>query len=120
MPLGQSHDGVLPGNYLRAALLLLVHERPGHGYDLHVRLGDLGVETDSGVVYRAMRQLEHEGLVVSAWEASDSGPARRSYEVTFDGEDHLGALATVMQQRHASLQTFIDRFDQVRAAAPQR
>lgn len=120
MRLGLSHDGVLPGSYLRAALLLLLDEHPDHGYDLHVRLGALGVETDSGVVYRAMRQMEHDGLVESAWEASESGPARRSYELTFEGEDHLAGLAAAMQQRHEALHEFFTRYDRARATTPQR
>ncbi|CAN5398887.1 hypothetical protein BH23ACT9_BH23ACT9_15780 [soil metagenome] len=115
-----SHDGVLPGSFLRAALLLLLRERPDHGYDLHLRLVDLGVQTDTGVVYRALRQMEHDGLLVSAWEASGSGPARRAYELTFDGEDHLVQLADLMQHRRKAVQSFIDRYERSHAATPQQ
>lgn len=116
MPTHSSHDGVLPGNYLRAALLLLLREQPDHGYELHLRLGGLGVETDSGVVYRALRQMERETLVVSAWEASDSGPARRSYELTFDGEEALDGVALLMRERHDAMRSFIERHEQTTSA----
>lgn len=108
----QPQSGVVPGILLRAAILQLLREQPDHGYDLQVRLEDLGVETDSGVVYRALRQMEHEGQVTSAWQASDSGPAKRSYELTFDGEDHLQELLADLRLGHQIVEAFLARCEQ--------
>jgi PadR family transcriptional regulator PadR len=56
---------------LRPFLLLLVHERPGHGYELIERLGALGVPgVEPGHAYRVLRDLERAGLLRSAWEPS--------------------------------------------------
>ena len=53
-----------------AALLLLLRERPTHGYDLLERLPALTGEerVDVGNLYRVLRALEEQGLVASEWD----------------------------------------------------
>src|SRR4028118_363495 len=47
---------VLPKNFLRPCLLLLLREHPAHGYDLLERLRPLGFNRDDpGRLYRALR-----------------------------------------------------------------
>ena len=38
-------------------------------------------------VYRVLRIMEERGLVVSAWDTSGSGPAKRSYQLTNQGRE---------------------------------
>src|SRR5947209_19050732 len=65
------------------AVLLLLKERPAHGYELLERIEELaGEPIDMGNLYRVLRALEEEGLVRSEWHADAPGPARRSYEPT--------------------------------------
>jgi poly-beta-hydroxybutyrate-responsive repressor len=104
----RNEDGQ-PKNFLRAWLLLLLTESPAHGYDLVERLDALGVGRDAGSLYRALRGLEHEGLVRSAWEASLIGPDRRRYVVTETGQDRLRAWIGVLEGVKASLDAFLDR-----------
>jgi PadR family transcriptional regulator PadR len=69
---------------LRAQLLVMVGEQPGHGYDLCDRLGCVAAgvgAADTVAVYRALRAMEKEGLVESAWDEPTSGPARRVYSL---------------------------------------
>ena len=40
---------------------------------------------DRGSVYRTLRQLEKDGLVISGWDTSKDGPARRLYSLTDAG-----------------------------------
>jgi hypothetical protein len=72
---------VLPKNFLRPRLLLLLHESPAHGYELRERLRPLGFgRDDPGRLYRALRSLEAAKLVRSAWQWSSGGGAeRRNY-----------------------------------------
>src|SRR5689334_7369049 len=87
-------QGLLPRNFLRPCLLLLIREQPSHGYDLLVRLDRLGFRrVDPGRLYRTLRAMEHERLVESSWELSVAGPSRRTYELSEDGEDWLHAWA---------------------------
>jgi DNA-binding PadR family transcriptional regulator len=42
-----------------------------------------------GTLYPVLRTLEQDGLVTSAWETADSGPARKVYRLTPAGRaDH--------------------------------
>lgn len=80
----------LPRQYLPACLLLLIGRRPAHGYDLREGLAQMGVQSrDTGQLYRVLRSLEGEGLLVSTWHASGGGPARRTYSLTAAGEARL-------------------------------
>ncbi|MFU8871605.1 PadR family transcriptional regulator [Micromonospora sp. SL4-19] len=75
---------------LHPFLLLLIHERPGHGYDLIERLETMGVpDIEPGHVYRVLRGLERDRSLNSAWETDGAGPARRCYQLTAKGRDDL-------------------------------
>ena len=58
--------------FAEPAVLLLLRDRPAHGYELLDRLGGLlpsdGI--DMGNLYRLLRALEDDGLVRSEWDAS--------------------------------------------------
>src|SRR2546426_6603272 len=82
-------QGGLPKIFLRPCLLLLLGEGQAHGYDLLVRLTDLGVKVDPGGLYRPLRAFEREGLVLPRGEPSASGPARRTYVLTPEGDNWL-------------------------------
>ena len=102
---------VLPKNFLRPCLLLLLREQPAHGYELLERLEPLGfVRDDPGGLYRALRALEAEGLVRSAWEASRVGPDRRIYELTRAGMEELHRLAKGLAEARTVLDRFLSRY----------
>lgn len=102
---------MLPKNFLRPCILLLLRERGGHGYDLLERLGALGFERDDpGGLYRALRALETDGLVRSAWERSELGPDRRTYELTRAGMEELHAAAAALVATEEVLRTFLSRY----------
>ena len=117
---------VLPKNFLRPCLLLLLHESPAHGYELRERLRPLGFNRDDpGRLYRALRALEDAGLVRSAWQSSTGGPDRRTYQLTRAGEERLQRAAAELQSMHAILDAFLQRCDgssklQTRPRAAQR
>jgi PadR family transcriptional regulator, regulatory protein PadR len=93
------------------ALLLLVSRGPTHGYELLERLPSLiGEErVDVGNVYRALRALEDDGLVVSEWRADLPGPAKRSYTLTDQGRALLDAWLDSLGTLRDSLATFLDQ-----------
>jgi PadR family transcriptional regulator PadR len=101
---------VLPKNFLRPCLLLLLHESPAHGYELRERLRPLGFNRDDpGRLYRALRALEEADLVRSAWPSSSGGPDRRTYELTPAGEERLLEAVAELQAMHAVLDQFLLR-----------
>ncbi|MET8093771.1 helix-turn-helix transcriptional regulator [Micromonospora sp. NPDC005220] len=84
---------------LHPFLLLLIFERPGHGYDLIDRLRDLGLaDVESGHVYRVLRGLERDRSLVSGWETAEAGPARRCYQLTAKGRDDLRSWIVQLAQ----------------------
>ena len=88
----------LPRNFVRPCLLLLLREQPAHGYELLERLRPLGfTRDDPGRLYRALRALEQDGLVRSAWQPSSGGPDRRIYELTRRGTEELHRHATSVE-----------------------
>ena len=99
-----------PRNFLQACLLLLLRERPAHGYDLLERLQPLRKGTDGSGVYRLLRELEREGLVESFWHTSEVGPPRRIYCITCKGVANLAwqtdAVAGVHDELHVFLQLY--------------
>lgn len=104
-------DG-LPRNYLQPCLLLLLDDGPAHGYELLERLADLGMDrTDPGGLYRALRAMDEAGLVVSYWEQSTAGPARRTYDLTDDGHEWLHAWAKCLRETSRFLEEFLRRYE---------
>jgi len=104
------YSGGLPKNFLQPCLLLLVLEQPGYGYDLVGRLKPLGINDDAASVYRALRLLEHDGAVTSAWRTSDTGPARRVYRLTETGETMLRKWVAALEDTSMSLARWLDRY----------
>jgi PadR family transcriptional regulator PadR len=108
---------VLPKNFLRPCLLLLLREQPAHGYDLLERLRPMGFSRDDpGRLYRALRALENDGLVRSIWEKSSSGPDRRMYELTREGTECLRESVASLQVTHEIVGVFLSRYAEFTAA----
>jgi len=113
IPTEHTSAQVLPKNFLRPCLLLLLREQPAHGYDLLERLRPLGFNRDDpGRLYRALRALETDGLVRSVWEKSSSGPDRRMYELTRTGMEVLHDSATALMATDQILGVFLSRYSE--------
>jgi PadR family transcriptional regulator, regulatory protein PadR len=111
VPSEQRPDSVLPRNFLRPCLLLLLREQPAHGYDLLERLAPFGFSGDDpGGLYRTLRTLERDGFVHSAWEKSDAGPQRRIYELTRAGMKELHSSAKGLASTDEILGLFLSRY----------
>lgn len=81
----------------RATLPLLIlgvlETAPRHGYGVSAALVEVGLQPIKGAqLYPALVKLETDGFIVASWEASDSGPARKVYELTDAGRTELGRL----------------------------
>jgi poly-beta-hydroxybutyrate-responsive repressor len=60
-----------------------------------------------GTMYRALRQMEKDGVVESSWETSRGGAARRMYAITDAGEAHLGFWAKSLGRYQRSMDAFL-------------
>lgn len=91
-------------------LLLLKNKGRSYGYDLSGELQQHALtdaEIERAVLYRTLRQLEKNGNVVSEWDVDKSGPARRVYRLTPNGEKHLEEWAAVLDHVSKSMARFV-------------
>jgi PadR family transcriptional regulator PadR len=88
---------------IQPAILTILAEGSLHGYKIVQRIADLERYTpDVTGVYRSLRAMEKRGLVVSSWDISDTGPAKRSYTLTDAGEECLDRwIGTLEKHREA-------------------
>jgi poly-beta-hydroxybutyrate-responsive repressor len=101
--------------FAEPSLLLLLRERPMHGYELIERLPEVaGAESrvDVGNLYRLLRGLEDEGIVTSEWSADLPGPAKRTYELTEEGRRLLDRWAESLRDAQGVLSKFLERYEQ--------
>src|ERR1700683_589637 len=100
-----------PRRFMLPAILLLLSERPSYGYALVPRLRDLRFgRVDRPAVYRALGQLEQDGLVHVSAEHTRPGQTRRVYSVTPLGERVLRVWMGVIREEHAHLGEVIRRY----------
>jgi poly-beta-hydroxybutyrate-responsive repressor len=99
--------------FIEPAVLLLLAERPTHGYELVEPVSELipGERIDMGNLYRVLRALEEDGLVRSEWDAAEPGPAKRRYELTPQGRELLRAWVKALQQTRQVVTRFLDRYE---------
>lgn len=112
---GRCRFGVTaPRHFLYPSLLLLLAEEPRHGYRLVDSLLRLGFgPVDRPSVYRALADLEADGLLHS-WEASSAaGGARHVYGVTESGKNMLDGWMDVVAEERAALDAVLKRYDNV-------
>jgi PadR family transcriptional regulator, regulatory protein PadR len=117
-PRGRGRGGRIE-RFQVAAILLLLRERPGHGYDLLERLPAVTGETrvDVGNLYRVLRTLEEQGLVASAWDESVPGPAKRTYELTDAGREGLERWVAALTETRDRIDRFLDRHQEPRSGS---
>jgi PadR family transcriptional regulator, regulatory protein PadR len=100
-----------PRRFALPAVLLLLSERPGYGYELVARLADFRFgHVDRPAVYRALAQLEADGLAEASAQSGSLGQARRVYRVTPLGERALRAWMGVIKEEHDYLGQVLRRY----------
>jgi len=90
----------------RASLPMLILSAlavaPRHGYGISQALVSAGLQPIKGAqLYPVLVRLQDEGAIVAQWEQSESGPARKVYELTAHGHTQREELCTQWE-------TFVD------------
>lgn len=100
--------------FVQPCLLLLLSEAPAHGYALLGALEEFCPlePADPGAMYRTLRRMEDDRLVESEWETGGSGPARRLYRITDDGQTLLSAWVDNIRHNITMLEGFVARYEQ--------
>jgi poly-beta-hydroxybutyrate-responsive repressor len=83
-----------PRDILIPYVLLAVSLQRAHGYLIEEYLRGVGfISLEMSTLYRTLRQLEKDGLLLSSWEHGETGPARRVYALTDIGRTWLDQWA---------------------------
>jgi PadR family transcriptional regulator, regulatory protein PadR len=83
--LTQLRRGALPH-----CVLAVLADGERYGFELIGVLAEArGLAISEGTIYPLLSRLRREGLVETTWQESDSGPPRRYYRLTADGERAL-------------------------------
>jgi PadR family transcriptional regulator, regulatory protein PadR len=102
-------------------LLLLLQRGEAHGYELANELPKYALtdtEVEAAALYRTLRTLEQNGNVTSRWDTSSSGPARRLYRLTDEGEEHLCEWVAVLGHMSNSMTRFLKAARSVKPPSP--
>ena len=97
---------------IQPAILLVLAEKPLHGYRLAQRIGKMpmfgGTKPDGSGIYRFLRTMERKGFVVASWDMSERGPAKKSYRITPSGERCLRQWIKTLEEYRKGI-TFLLR-----------
>ena len=106
-------------SFIQPCLLVMLHRGADHGYNLLNGLDEFGFnpgQKDPSLIYRALRDMEEIGLVISAWDQDKSlGPQRRVYQITQDGEDFLTGWVADLRRTRIEIDALLSAYEQVKA-----
>lgn len=98
------------------AILLLLAQIDAHGYDIIQRLNHLDYmegELETATVYRILRRMEQDGVIISHWEHGEFGPARRKYKITPPGLQLLDEWALALELRSQQIKLFLNSYNEI-------
>jgi len=87
--------------------MMILTEGPLHGYRIVQEAARTpvlaGSPPDRTGVYRVLRGLEKRGFVVSSWDLSERGPARKCYRLTPEGRKCLARWVETLEDYHRAI-----------------
>lgn len=96
-------------------LLYYLAQKPSHGYELIQKINKSGfseIEADPATIYRNLRRMEEDGLVISEWETNHAGPARRAYHLSSEGHRALNFCVLLIADKVEKMQAFLKECQQ--------
>ncbi|WP_018721153.1 PadR family transcriptional regulator [Salinispora fenicalii] len=100
---------------LDLAVLAVLREEDGYGYDILRRLRDAGLaEVGDASVYGTLRRLFAAGLLTTYVVPSESGPHRKYYSLNAAGRDQFARSGQLWRSFATTMDTLLD--DRGRAA----
>jgi PadR family transcriptional regulator, regulatory protein PadR len=102
--------------FTEPAVLLVLRDSPGHGYELLEKLETLmpAERIDMGNLYRILRSLERDGLVDSTWDDDAAGPAKRVYVISQSGRRVLAQWVEAFTKIERQIEQFRKRYEEQR------
>jgi len=92
---------------IQPAALLVLAEGPAHGYRLAERIGAMpgfaGQRPDVSGVYRFLKAMQRKGMVKCCWDLSETGPAKRMYQITPAGRRCLRRWVKTLEEYRSGI-----------------
>ncbi len=108
-PVGDATISQLRRGVLEFCVLALLRDGEHYSFELVRALGDAeGLVTSEGTLYPMLGRLRRDGMVQSTWRESDSGPPRRYYRLTRNGDAALRAFASQWVRFRDSVDTLME------------
>lgn len=90
--------------FMPTAVLRCLRDGPAHGYAIAQSLESLGFgRPKGGSLYPVLGKLEDAELIQAHWTQSESGPGRKTYAITAEGEAELATHSAQLDQLRVSL-----------------
>ena len=81
---------------LEACILQLIKNKEMYGYEITEQLSNYGLDmVAQGTIYPLLLKLEKEHMVTSYLKESTSGPPRKYYSITKNGEEYINLFKNV-------------------------
>ncbi|MCK0472836.1 PadR family transcriptional regulator [Halalkalibacter sp. APA_J-10(15)] len=74
---------------LEGCILAVISQQKVYGYELSMKLQDYGLEVSEGSIYPILLRLQKEKLITGEMRKSPSGPNRKYYFLTTEGQEAL-------------------------------
>ena len=99
--------------FIQPSILLTLKGKPSHGYELIQNISQFEfIEGNAppGMIYRHLREMEDNGLVISEWKTDEAGPAKRIYRLTTEGNEVLCSWIDYMGTQAKKMLAFIEMY----------
>jgi DNA-binding PadR family transcriptional regulator len=100
--------------FLQPCLLLMLHRGDTHGYNMLNGLDEFGLDPeahDPSMIYRALREMEEFGWIVSYEGEQSRGPQRRVYRLTEEGEHQLSIWMDDLRRAKHEIELLLDAYE---------
>jgi PadR family transcriptional regulator, regulatory protein PadR len=107
--------------YMQPSILMALKLKPSYGYELIQeiqRFGFVEGTAPPGMIYRHLREMEENGLVRSEWLTEGTGPAKRMYQLSEEGQAVLGFWIDYMEKQADKLLNFVKIYSGQKSSTP--
>ena len=112
--------GINLDKLVQPTILLFLAEEDLHGYGLIQKLMESpmfkGEKPDPTGIYRFLKSMEERRLVVSSWDIAETGPPKKVYRITGEGEACLQRWISTLREYLASIETLVAAADGILAS----
>lgn len=103
---------------LELCVLGLIAQGDSYAFAMLQALQGAGQEISEGALYPLLKRLQKEALISSYWRESESGPPRKYYQLTSEGEHVLGLMNAEWQRFQTFMQIILKGVSDVQVSTP--